>query len=96
MVQYLSQADLVAGLDHIKASPRDVGRLELIVIRPEENERTVLTEVGLATGNMPVTFQLPGARVRWRCQGRSACNLMQADYAWCSAPFPLLRVYERI
>jgi hypothetical protein len=35
---------LRAGLDHIRSSPSDVGRLELIVRRPAENEREVLDE----------------------------------------------------
>lgn len=36
--------ELDAGLDHVLASPRDVGTLELIVARPSEGERDVLAE----------------------------------------------------
>jgi hypothetical protein len=45
--------ELQAGLGHVEASPREEGVVELIVRRPEENEREVLdegfldTEVGL-------------------------------------------------
>lgn len=48
MVQYLSDVELRAGLQTIKDSPRDGGVVELIVIRPEENQRTVLTEAVLS------------------------------------------------
>jgi hypothetical protein len=37
-------AELEAGLDHIRQSPRGQGVLELIVRRPGENEREVLDE----------------------------------------------------
>lgn len=36
--------ELHAGLDHIKASPKDEGVLEMIVIRPETDERLSLDE----------------------------------------------------
>jgi len=38
----LSEAQLNLGLDHIQNSPNDDGVLEMIVIRPGENERVVL------------------------------------------------------
>jgi len=41
--------DLNAGLDSIKNSPKDNGVVELIVIRPEENERQVLDECDVST-----------------------------------------------
>ena len=52
MPGYLSESALMAGLETIKASPHDVGKLELIVIRPKENERVVLdkTEVSARLG----------------------------------------------
>jgi hypothetical protein len=43
-----STADLEASLDHFRSAPTDVGRVELIVARPAENERTVL-DVGTLT-----------------------------------------------
>ena len=44
-MQFLSMAELEAGLDKIRQSPSDVGVLELIVRRPHIGEREVL-EVG--------------------------------------------------
>jgi MOSC domain-containing protein YiiM len=38
----LTLAELGAGLDHIRASPRDSGTLEMIVRRPRSEEREVL------------------------------------------------------
>ena len=44
-ITHLTTAQLEAGLDHVAASPRDAGTLELIVQRPAEDMRVVL-EVG--------------------------------------------------
>lgn len=44
---YLSRADLDAGLDHIRLSPRDGGSLRMIVQRAQENHRE-----SLATGEL--------------------------------------------
>ena len=38
----LTLAELEAGLDHIRGSPRDAGTLEMIVRRPRSDEREVL------------------------------------------------------
>ncbi len=46
-MQQLDLATLEAGLDEIRSSPRESGRLELIVRRPAENEREVLAEAEL-------------------------------------------------
>src|ERR1041384_8613951 len=43
-VQYLSMAELEAGLDHIRQSPRDQGFLKMIVRRPRVDEREILQE----------------------------------------------------
>src|SRR5215475_13731721 len=40
--RHLPMEELEAGLDHILSSPRDHGRLELIVRRPRREEREVL------------------------------------------------------
>jgi hypothetical protein len=52
MTAHLTADALAAGLDHIRQSPVDNGRLELIVCRPAVNERRVLEEgrLDLATG----------------------------------------------
>lgn len=39
-----TMAELEAGLEHILASPKNAGRLEMIVCRPQKNERVVLAE----------------------------------------------------
>ena len=41
-VQHLSMAELEAGMDHIRHSPRDNGILKMIVRRPNVDEREVL------------------------------------------------------
>jgi hypothetical protein len=41
---FRTMAELEAGLPHIQDSPKDSGRLEMIVSRPQKNERTVLAE----------------------------------------------------
>jgi MOSC domain-containing protein YiiM len=48
-MEHLDLAALESGLDEIRLSPRDVGRLELIVRRPGEGVREVLTEATLDT-----------------------------------------------
>jgi MOSC domain-containing protein len=52
-LQYLSMTELEAGLEHIRQAPRDQGVLQLIVRRPNVDEREIVntaqinTEVGL-------------------------------------------------
>jgi hypothetical protein len=48
-VNHLTMAELEAGLERIRRSPKDEGRLELIVRRPRSDEREVLTEGELHT-----------------------------------------------
>lgn len=43
-IKHLTREELEAGLDEIRRSPKDEGRLELIVRRPASNEREVLPE----------------------------------------------------
>jgi hypothetical protein len=45
---HLSQAELQAGLDHVRGSPQTPGVLEHIVVRPQMNERVVLDECALS------------------------------------------------
>lgn len=45
--RHLTTAELEAGLDHVRLSPRDGGALELIVRRPRVGEREVLKEGAL-------------------------------------------------
>ena len=42
-VKHLTMADLEAGLDEIRKSPKDRGVLDLIVSRPEEDAREVMS-----------------------------------------------------
>jgi hypothetical protein len=48
-IKHLSIAQLEAGLDHIRQSPKDNGSLELIVRRPQVEERETLDEGMLDT-----------------------------------------------
>ena len=48
MTSHLSQSELEAGLDHVKQSPKNHGVLEQIVIRPQEDERTILQKCDLS------------------------------------------------
>jgi MOSC domain-containing protein YiiM len=45
---HLTTDELEAGLDEVRRSPRDGGRVELIVRRPGEDEREILTEATLS------------------------------------------------
>ena len=47
IVTHLTTAELDAGLDEIRRSPKDQGTLELIVCRPEVGERSELAEATL-------------------------------------------------
>lgn len=47
-VEQMDLAALVAGLDEVRRSPKDQGRVELIVRRPAENERERLEKATLA------------------------------------------------
>ena len=46
-VKHLTIAELEAGLDHIRQSPKDAGLLQMIVRRPSVNQRQVLDEAQL-------------------------------------------------
>ena len=59
---HCSMEQLEAGLDHIKQSPKDEGRLEHIVARPQEGERSVLEE-----GELDVEVGLVGDN--WQARG---------------------------
>lgn len=48
-VRHLTTAELEAGLEEIRRSPKDAGTLELIVRRPRVDEREVLEEAELDT-----------------------------------------------
>jgi hypothetical protein len=45
--QFLSSRELEAGLAEVLSSPREIGRLEVIVVRPRSNERCCLTSAHL-------------------------------------------------
>jgi hypothetical protein len=63
-VTHLTTAQLEDGIDHIRCSPADEGRVELIVRRPAVNEREVLTEAVLdgAQGLLGDTWPVRGSR----------------------------------
>ena len=45
-----STDELTAGLDDVRLSPRDEGRLEMVVVRPAPGERSVLDEAEVVPG----------------------------------------------
>jgi len=49
-MQHLTNDELSAGLDHIQHSPSDAGLVEMIVIRPAVDERTIVETAELAVG----------------------------------------------
>lgn len=67
MSTHLATDDLEAGLDLIRASPREEGRLELIVRRPAVDEREVLER-----GELSLTEGLVGDTWNQRPSSRSA------------------------
>ena len=66
-IKHLSASELEAGLDHIKEAPEDNGVLEMIVRRPEENEREVLVQ-----GELDLELGLLGDN--WKTRGSSRTN----------------------
>ena len=63
----LTTAELEAGLDHIRQSPKNNGTLELIARRPKVDEREVLEK-----GYLDLTEGLVGDN--WRIRGSSRTN----------------------
>jgi hypothetical protein len=57
--------ELEAAVDHFRSAPADVGRVELVVARPAENERVVLAE-----GSLDLAEGLLGDN--WRSRGSSS------------------------
>jgi hypothetical protein len=63
-VDHPTTAMLEAGLEEVRRSPEDVGRVELIVRRPDVDEREVLEEATLdpAEGLLGDTWKVRGSR----------------------------------
>ena len=71
--QHLTTAELEAGLEHIRKSPQAVGKLELIVARPAENDRRVLSQ-----GELDVAEGLIGDC--WKSSSAARARDGQPDY----------------
>jgi hypothetical protein len=71
---HLTTEQLHAGLDHIRAAPKDHGALRLIVRRPAINAREVLDE-----GELSVEVGLVGDTWPMRSSSRSADGLAHPD-----------------
>ena len=67
LVTHLTTAQLEAGLDQIRQSPKDAGELKLVVRRPRTNEREILEEAQL-----DLVEGLVGDTWRFRASSRSA------------------------
>ena len=59
LASHLTREELEAGLDHVRAAPREVGTVELVVRRPGEGEREVLDvgELDLVEGLVGDTWK---------------------------------------
>lgn len=77
-MKHLTTEEIEAGMPHVLASPRDEGRLEMIVVRPAENERVVLEETACTfdTGVEGDSW----ARSRDRPNPEQQITLMNARY----------------
>ena len=64
-IKHLTMAELEAGLDEIRRAPQDEGVLEMIVRRPQTNEREVLAE-----GELDTNEGLVGDN--WKARGSGA------------------------
>ncbi len=73
-MNHLTTEELEAGLDEIRRSPKDEGRLELIVRRPSLGEREVLDE-----GELDVAEGLVGDTWSTRASRRSKDGLAHPD-----------------
>lgn len=73
-VKHLTRAELEAGLDEIRRSPRDEGTLQLIVRRPQTDAREVLEE-----GQLDVSAGLVGDSWRQRALERSKDGTVSPD-----------------
>jgi MOSC domain-containing protein YiiM len=87
---HLDLSALEAGLDEIRDSPMDDGRVELIVRRPAEDERETLTEAHLDTAAGLVGDGWPDgkadpARQVTMINARVAALLAQARERWALA-----------
>src|SRR5688500_13856499 len=67
LITHLTTAQLEAGLDQIRQSPKDAGEVKLIVRRPRTNERELLDE-----GRLDLVEGLVGDTWRFRASSRSA------------------------
>jgi MOSC domain-containing protein YiiM len=84
---HLDLSALEAGLDEIRHSPMDGGKVELIVRRPAENEREILTEAHLdptagLVGDEWLSDEADPARQVTVINARVAALLAQARERW--------------
>ncbi|MGA9572594.1 MAG: hypothetical protein WBS20_01470, partial [Lysobacterales bacterium] len=71
-MRHLTKQELNAGLDGIRQSPKDGGSLDLIVRRPETEQREVLSE-----GRLDTVHGLVGDN--WRARGNRSTTDGKAD-----------------
>ena len=73
-VEHLTMADLEAGLDYIRQSPKDNGILRMIVRRPQEDEREIVGE-----GELDPLHGLLGDNWNSRCSGHTSDGSVHTD-----------------
>lgn len=81
--------ELNATLDHIRQSPKDLGRVEMIVCRPSTGDRKMLDEgrldpsVGLAGDNWSVREPHPDAEIQLTLMNaRAIAEIAQSKHRW--------------
>jgi len=97
-IRHLSIEELEAGLEHIRQSPKDEGRVMLIVRRPDEDQRETVqecqvnAEVGLVGDNWKVRGNLhtPDGSAKINAQitimnARATALLAQSEDRWALA-----------
>ncbi len=78
-VKHLTMGELEAGLDDIRRSPQDVGVLQLIVRRPQTDEREILEK-----GRLDLLEGLVGDG--WRTRGSSRTPDGTSHNVWVFRP----------
>ena len=77
---YVSQAELEAGLDTIRESPKDQGSVKMIVRRPRVDEREVVDE-----GELSLSEGLVGDSWKWRGKTKDRSASLEAQITLMNA-----------
>lgn len=84
-IKHLTLPELEAGVEHIRQSPKDIGILQLIVRRPQTEEREVLEEgqldpaCGLVGDNWATRIKSPNPATQLNIMNARAAALVAVD-----------------